>query len=327
MKDKIPADPSNYQNDPEWTLPDFATQLPVRQLCWQTYEIKYGDRAVVRKSMLTNWELQLLMWHSREVKAPGNFVDLGPLTGLSTVAMCEGLDQNRLAATTKIYSYDLFLTAPYFEEYSSTTSGLETGSLFPEFLELLAPHIGRMVCCPGDLLKLRWRGGAIALIFIDVAKSWELMNHIFLEFFPQLAPGSVVVHQDFVWHTEWWIHVYMSWLSEYFEPIDYAYGATCVFRCRKAIPVEMFQCNPVEWGCSRWKSLIEAELTRHPAFAQKPLLMAMAQMLISTGQVREARSVLAKVHEMERRIDKAWHNFEQTAEYNLNEQIKTTEAD
>ena len=242
------------------------------------------------------------------------------------MALAEGSLQNERLSGARIFSYDLFLTEPYFKDYLSTEDGDVTGSLLPEFLELVQPYADRVAPCAGDLLSLRWRRNPIAVLFVDIAKSWELMSHVFKNFFPCLEVGALVVHQDYVWHAEWWIHVYMSWLHEYFEPVEYAFGATCVFRYTKKIPDELFEVDPATWGQDRWLVAMRENIPRHPEFTHKCFKMGIAEMLASSGSKQEALDVVAEIEAIPLIEAPAWHNFEQTPHYNLQPQKERFEA-
>ena len=51
----------------------------------------------------------------------------------------------------------------------------------------------------GNLLALDWTGGPIEILFIDLAKSWDLNRWVLTKTFPRLIPGhSVVIQQDWV---------------------------------------------------------------------------------------------------------------------------------
>ena len=90
----------------------------------------------------------------------------------------------------------------------------------------------------GDLLDIQWDGGApIDVLFVDVAKSWALNDHVMSEFFPSLVAGrSFVIQQDYV--HEWlpWIHIAMELLADHFERVDEVPGSPSVaFACTRRV--------------------------------------------------------------------------------------------
>ena len=81
------------------------------------------------------------------------------------------------------------------------------------------------------------------ILFIDVAKSWNVNQHLASEFFPALTPGdSIVVQQDF--NHEWapWITVAMEYYSEYFTTLCNEEPSK-IFLLQKAIPKKVLQVN------------------------------------------------------------------------------------
>lgn len=89
----------------------------------------------------------------------------------------------------------------------------------------------------GDLLGHRWVGEPIDVLFVDVAKTWELNDHVMHEFLPSLVPGrSVVVQQDYV--HEWlpWVHITMELLARHFERLEVIPGSpSVVYGCIRSV--------------------------------------------------------------------------------------------
>jgi tetratricopeptide (TPR) repeat protein len=77
-----------------------------------------------------------------------------------------------------------------------------------DFLHLFTQEIGPYApwidVRKQDLRDYRWDEGPIEILFVDAAKSWELLNAIFRGFGPFLVPGrSRVVLQDFRFDCPW----------------------------------------------------------------------------------------------------------------------------
>jgi len=72
-------------------------------------------------------------------------------------------------------------------------------------------------------------------------KSWELTSSILRSFFPWLIPGrSVVVHQDFAFWGEPWVHLINYRLREYFEPLYHVPASgSMAFHLRRPIPTHL----------------------------------------------------------------------------------------
>ena len=83
-----------------------------------------------------------------------------------------------------------------------------------KYQEFVKPH-------RGDFMLEKWNGSPIELLFIDLAKTKDLHDHIVEQFFPSLVPAqSLVMHQDFYFSWLPYIHTYMQYLSHRFEVVD-----------------------------------------------------------------------------------------------------------
>ena len=201
-----------------------------RKVAWD--EDGLPERLRELPSMLTYGERALLYSLGREA-APGmSIVDAGCFLGDSTVALALGAAERLPQPRTVIHSYDLFRV-----DYSARThygpliGDRQIGDdLTPVFEEVVGEDLLRYVeVHPGDLLAQRWSGEPIDVLFVDVAKTWDLSDHVAREFFPALVPGhSVVVQQDYV--HEWlpWIHITMELLSGCFERVAVVPGSPSV---------------------------------------------------------------------------------------------------
>src|SRR5687767_13434694 len=131
------------------------------------------------KSMLSIFEVAVLHALTRDYyEGAGEIVDLGPLLGLSTHAMASGLARNEAASKKgRIHSYDLFLATGYshFLDPEHLAFG---GSLFPLYLDLNRDYLDLIRVYPGNILSMRWTAAPIEILFIDVAKSWDLNDHV-----------------------------------------------------------------------------------------------------------------------------------------------------
>jgi hypothetical protein len=94
---------------------------------------------------------------------------------------------------------------------------------------------------PGGLVRQRWSGEPIEILFVDVAKAPELWRHILREFLPACLPGALLVHQDWVSAECPWLHLAMARLSEYFAAVDSPNAGTVAFRLERAIPRELLE--------------------------------------------------------------------------------------
>ncbi len=198
-------------------------------------------------TMLVPDELRLLHHLAKNVyRGEGAIVDAGSFLGGSTVALADGLRQNR--AEGRIHSFDRFEVEEwtrgiYFPE--TTPAGTSFRS---QFEQNIAPYASSIEVHAGDICEQSWNGGPIEILFIDVAKHWQVCDWVVWQFFPHLIPGrSLVVQQDYLYH-HWvgWLHVTMEFYADYFEYVCDTEVNSVVFRNTAAIPPSVLRRNTVE---------------------------------------------------------------------------------
>lgn len=190
------------------------------------------DRLRELPSMLTYAERAALFSLARQVRPGTRIIDAGCFVGGSTACLALGVSERLEHPVPVIHSYDLFLV-----DYAATThypaliGDREVGAdLRPVFESVVGGDLLPYVeVHPGDLLAQRWGGAPIDVLFVDVAKTWDLSDHVAREFFPSLVPGrSILVQQDYI--HEWlpWIHITMQLLDDFFEPVMVVDGSPSV---------------------------------------------------------------------------------------------------
>ena len=201
-------------------------------------------------TMLVPDELRLLHHLAADYyTGEGLIVDGGSFLGGSTIALADGLRRNRRArAVAKpIHSYDRFevedwTRGVYFAEDTAA------GSNFREQFERnVAPYADLVEVHAGDVRDHPWNGAPIEILFIDLAKHWEVCDWVTWQFFPHLIPGrSLVVQQDYLYH-HWvgWLHVTMEYYADYFEYVCDTEVNSVVFLNTKAIPAEVLRRDTV----------------------------------------------------------------------------------
>ena len=90
----------------------------------------------------------------------------------------------------------------------------------------------------GDITKSTYadlRG--IEVLSIDVAKNADLMLFCAKQFFPHLIPGqSIILHQDYIYAYQPWLHVAMELMADIVEKIyDVPTQCTSVFAAKRPI--------------------------------------------------------------------------------------------
>jgi len=85
--------------------------------------------------------------------------------------------------------------------------GLKGGDDFlPLFMREIGDYAALVDAKRQDLMRYAWNGGPIEILFVDVAKSWELTNALFRGFGRDLIPKrSRIVLQDFRYHGTHWL--------------------------------------------------------------------------------------------------------------------------
>jgi hypothetical protein len=167
--------------------------------------------------MLAQPEKRMLYWATRHAfEAEGLILDQGAFLGGSAMCFAAAL-RERGFASPLIHSYDLFRLGPFEREAFFADGGPdETRPLYEAnlqgFHDLICVH-------EGDILLEGWAGAAIEILFVDVAKSSEIWDHLVRTFFPSLIPNrSLLVLQDYLYATCGpWHHVVMEKLSRHFS--------------------------------------------------------------------------------------------------------------
>jgi len=209
--------------------------------------------------MTTGTERAYFWWYGKHIyRGRGEIVDLGCWLGSTTMPLAMGLFENPhfRNLTTNIHAYDTFLWSGYMELTVAGTpfeGKYKDGDSFLEAFESrIAPWKDRIKVYTGDLLQSKWNGGPIEFLLIDAMKSWNLANHITLDFFPSLIPGySYILHQDFAhWFTSW-IHIIQYRLRYFFEPVyDIPRSSSMVFKLIRVIPPEVLRETSVSSSCT-----------------------------------------------------------------------------
>ena len=249
-------------------------------------------------SMFCEDESRFLHWVARHcVSGAGHIVDLGPLAGGSTHALCSGLALNSAAAArTKVHSYDLWRFFPGWEPFfpgHALKAGDDLQELFRRNVganqSLVVPH-------PGDLRRHRWPGEPIEVLFVDAAKAPELWAHLLREFLPHCIPGALVLHQDWVCAECPWIHLTTAALADYLVPVDSPDGGTVAFRIERPVPRALVESDGF-FGLA--PAVAEARFERAEAWMNGwyalNVRLAKAHYFVMNGAGDEAEALVARV--------------------------------
>lgn len=248
------------------------------------------------RSMLSTHEIALcyalaaLNWNGDDI------VDLGPLMGASSWAFAKGLsDAGQTCETPPIHSFDLWKS---FEGYQNYLSRFPTGGAasvlgqwtrtVEGYHHLLEPH-------QGDFLDFTWDGRPIGILFVDLAKSVALNNHVIRSMFPCLRPGAILIQQDYVHFNEYWIHMEMARLRDFFEPCYTLRGATQFYRCITPVPQDVANASSSELPYEEQVKLLDDERARAIGPVQEVLKCAAAKYAIDFRDFDRAQDLLSSV--------------------------------
>lgn len=201
------------------------------------------QQAFAVPSMLSYEERALLHWAAREgCGAAGQVIDAGCYLGGSTLSLATGLRRSAKDAEDahRVHSFDLFMVGGERERvYFEADFPFEVGADIRPLFEANVASVRSLVeVHPGDVLNMTWPGGRVATLFIDIAKSWAINDHVVRQFLPPLVPGSVVIQQDLVHWAHPWCALTMESLSDHFEYLGHVPYSSAVYRVRHTIPVD-----------------------------------------------------------------------------------------
>jgi hypothetical protein len=188
-------------------------------------------------TMLSPGEIKMLYWLARQ--HPGLtpdqvVVDLGPFLGGSTVALGAGLKARGTLELPRLYAYDMFRVPQdgYSQGLIAVARPVGT-SVLDLYHEQIVPVSNLVAICPGDFAQARLPAAQRALLFVDLAKTWALNQHVIEECFPRLVPGrALLIQQDYNDHSCPHLHVTMAIYQDHFEYLTDE-GASRVFRLTK----------------------------------------------------------------------------------------------
>jgi predicted O-methyltransferase YrrM len=194
--------------------------------------------------MLSTQERQMLYYLARhDFVGEGVIADMGTYLGASTMCFAAGVRQRSFRGPI-IHTYDLFKLGDSQPEVDHFPGVLPVNSgTRPVFEANLREYLNLIVVHEGDILDETWDGDPIEFLFIDLAKSYKVLDHLLLAFFPALIPSrSLVVMQDYLWATAGpWHHIVLENLGAYFEYVVDTDVASVVFILTRKIPLSVLE--------------------------------------------------------------------------------------
>jgi len=252
---------------------------------------EYGFRKTIPEDeifavpgMLWTWEKRMLFYLARkEYTGAGAIADMGSFLGGSTICLAAGM-RGRTFDHPVIHSYDLFKVGEaermrYFPERSPDQLGVR--DVFEDHLE---GYLDLIEVHEGDVLDFPWEGGSIEILFVDIAKSYRVMDHIVLSYFPALIPGkSLIVMQDYLSpQTGPWHHIVLEKLSDYLEYVVDGDTASVIFVLKQAIPGEVLEsCRWEAIPADEKLALMDRAIEKLDSEEKKDFLRSNREILIS----------------------------------------------
>lgn len=175
-------------------------------------------------------------WMRKEFTGSGHVVELGALIGASSAAIARGL-RDRPAQVTTYDGFDWCYVDPPGLLAHYKDQGLGLREVYDRRTAGRPPGTVRS----GDILGHRWSGEPIELLYVDLAKTWPIWNHLAGSFVPALAVGGVIVQQDWAHSMTPWLHLWQHRWRDHFETLGHVpHGGTAAFRLRRPLPPEAF---------------------------------------------------------------------------------------
>lgn len=252
------------------------------------------------RSMLTIYELGLLYALARDHwKGRGGIIDAGPLLGASTFAFGLGLTHNGIAhpqeREASIYSYDLWIADDYYKGFMGAERRPKTPSLLHEFNKINRDFADFIVPHQGDFRSWSWSEAPIEILFMDLAKTWELNGHYVRTMLPHLIEDAALIQQDYVHFNEYWIHITMEYFVDHFEFVDAIYGATAYFRVKTPLTAAECAIDLRAMPYIEKMNLLERARSRMPAGVQEVMKCAAAKCAGEHGDFPKAKELLESV--------------------------------
>lgn len=195
------------------------------------------------------WEVAwVTRYMATEFTGSGAVVELGPFLGDITIGILKGLRQNSTVHSATIDSYDLFV----FEDIEDRTAELPLSGRFhngESFLPLYKSRLGRdrglVTAHQGDVSDESWDAGRpIEFLFNDVAKTWDIWNHLKSTFYRSLQVAGTVVEQDWAHACTPWLHLWHHRYRKHFEVLaQVPHSGSVPFRLLSPLPQSAFEAD------------------------------------------------------------------------------------
>lgn len=272
------------------------TSFGIRPIRHSFYELdRPGAPPIQIRSMLSTHEIALLYAIGKDAFPGGAMVDLGPLMGASTWAFARGLVESGNQAPSAIHSFDLWKADGSYDAYLRDMPRGGAGSVLGQWTRAVSPYLDMCEAHQGDFLDWNWDGREIGVLFVDIAKSWELNNHVVSSMFPFLRPGSFLIQQDYIHWNEYWIHMEMARFRRYFRHCQFLRGATSFYVCVETPPKDLCAQPASSLPYETQTALLDDERERAPLSIRQVMKCAAAKHAMENGDFTRATQLLDDV--------------------------------
>lgn len=255
------------------------------------------DSARSIPAMTTEAERRAYYELTRERAPFGAVVELGAWLGASSAYIAAGMRD--AGVQTKAQVYDRFVWKP--SSHDKKAGGPIGVSQLQAFKNYLGPLLNYVDVHAGEVTRLTWRGGDVALLVCDAPKRIPEIASVLGTFTSALQPGAIMAWQDFAYFPSYDIPAALMRLEPYVDFVEAIYpGTTAVFRVKARWPVHAV--SPAALTLSRWTpDQVEAAWDQWSERLPEPMrprfACGAAMFLCDLGAVDRAKARLSAIFE------------------------------
>lgn len=190
----------------------------------------------------TLWEQAwVTRWIRVEYAGHGEIVEMGTLVGASTSAIGRGLrrTKHRRARVVVYDAFDWRYVEPDGPLAVLRDQGLSFREIYDQRTRSSRPR--NLTVNMGDIRHMGWEQQPIEFLFVDIAKTWDIWNHVRATWLPALVVNGVIAQQDWAHSLGPWLHLWHHRWRDHFEPLGHVLrGYTVPFRLTSALPADAF---------------------------------------------------------------------------------------
>jgi hypothetical protein len=206
----------------------------IKERPWNSYYFQMPGWFEKYPTMLTLEEMRMLSWIAGNTPMAGDILDLGAFLGGSTASLAHGVRSSKKTRT--IHSFDRFEfdeSAKFTYLYKKGHGFYEGSDSLPLFQKLTEGFKGFIKSYKGDITKAPCPTDAIAILFVDLSKSWAINDYLLKTYFTKLKAGAIIVQQDFLFFRNPWLYPTMKKLAGKVDLLSYTQDNSVVYGVRE----------------------------------------------------------------------------------------------